>query len=345
MVLTRLLICSSLVCASKASTNVLKAHAYEAQLSSSVSREKQIIRILNYLPVVLHKNAPEPSPPGMPPAMPKSGTAPYNRPGQSPYEWDSIRSPEKMLTDLDGGTCGTFALSAAALLKQAGVPDEDIRIVSAVNLEDFSKICPGKAGEARVQNPETGASGHVFVLVKMGASWELINTSQNPFWDSRDPQGPASKELSILREYCVKNFPFEGENPFNPTGEKFLKCLADGRKKVVEAMTWGDLEAGKAESPESIEKRMNTAPTILNTESFPTLRNWMGPTYDPAGMLVFDVKKLSDYPLHSFEERLNYVASGDIKNPRCRWGKKELQLSLSKQRGSRGPKQMLFTSH
>lgn len=351
MVLTRLLICSSLFYLSNAWTNVLQERVAEARLVSDISREKQIIRTLNYVPTVIHKNAAPPPPPGMPPAFPKSGTAPFDRPSRHPYEWDSIRSPEKMLTDLDGGSCGSFALSAAALLKQAGVPDEDMRIVSAVNLDDYSKICPGKAGEPRVKNPDTGASGHVFLLVKMGDAWELVNTSQNPFWESRDPQGPAARELNALQAYCNKNFPFKGENPFNPSGEKYLKCFESGRNKVVDAMTWGDVEAAKAESPESIQKRMSTAPTILNTEAFPTLRNWMGPSYDPQGMLVFDLKKLSEYPLHSFEDRFNYVASGDIKDPHCRWGAKDLQLSLQKQRRGleavKGPKAkpLLFNNH
>jgi hypothetical protein len=92
-----------------------------------------------------------------------------------PYNLDSLRSPEQILAQKIGGSCGSTALAFAAILINAGVPDADVRVVPAVVNRDLGIICP-RAGSPRVDHPRSGASGHVFVAVRFpNGQWRLIN--------------------------------------------------------------------------------------------------------------------------------------------------------------------------
>lgn len=99
-----------------------------------------------------------------------------------PYEHDSLRSPQQVLCDQNSGFCNSRARVTAAILKASGVPEENLRIVSAVVNTEYPKICQVK-GQDRVAKPQTGASGHVYVLVKESnpnerpERWVLIDTS------------------------------------------------------------------------------------------------------------------------------------------------------------------------
>lgn len=105
---------------------------------------------------------------------PEPGTLPP--PFDLPYNLDSLRTPEEILSEKRGGYCNSKALAAAALLVQAGVPEDDVRVVEAVNDEDLAVICP-RRGEPRAEDPPTGASGHVFVAVRWtNGRWRLVNT-------------------------------------------------------------------------------------------------------------------------------------------------------------------------
>lgn len=93
-----------------------------------------------------------------------------------PYHLDSMRTPEEILSQKVGGSCGSSALAFAAILKSSGVDNKDIQIVNAVVNKDLSIICPS-ASKPRVQNPRSGAPGHVFVAIRFtGDRWKIINS-------------------------------------------------------------------------------------------------------------------------------------------------------------------------
>src|SRR5438477_405623 len=86
------------------------------------------------------------------------------------------------------------SLAAAAILRAANVPSENIRLIGSVNLTDYTQVCPGKAGEDRqtswivkdkegVEHKEDvhGTSGHVWLAMKLGNRWMLVNTTHDPF--------------------------------------------------------------------------------------------------------------------------------------------------------------------
>lgn len=93
-----------------------------------------------------------------------------------PYQLDSMRTPEQILEQKVGGSCGSSALAFAAILKASGVASKDIQIVNSVVNKDLAIICP-KAGLPRVQNPQSGAPGHVFVAIRFpNNKWKIINS-------------------------------------------------------------------------------------------------------------------------------------------------------------------------
>jgi hypothetical protein len=103
--------------------------------------------------------------------LPPKLQAPFN----NPYNLDSLRSPEEILAQRIGGSCGSTALAMAAILISAGVPEQDVRVVPAVVNSDLAIICPHR-GAPRVDHPRSGASGHVFLAIHFSNGvWRLIN--------------------------------------------------------------------------------------------------------------------------------------------------------------------------
>jgi hypothetical protein len=93
-----------------------------------------------------------------------------------PYHLDSLRTPEQILGEKRGGSCGSSALAFAEVLRSSGVDSKDIQIVNSVVNKDLAIICP-KKGEPRVKSPQSGAPGHVFVAVKFpDEKWVIINS-------------------------------------------------------------------------------------------------------------------------------------------------------------------------
>jgi hypothetical protein len=211
--------------------------------------------------------------------------------GTHPYEWDSLRSANQMLTDRNGGSCGTHGLSIAAITRKAGVPATEIYVVGAVQFPDYRQICPtarrqrqtrfsgGQNGQVSDVHP---ANGHVFLLTRLSSGWHLFNSTHNPLEGQRfDPQ--------------------------NTTAACALKLT--------------QFENVRFSSPEEIATSFRGAqPIQIPMQSFPSLVKWMQPQNGvlPA-MAVFAVWKFEDYPKHTIRDRLNLVASGDKANPICRW--------------------------
>lgn len=187
------------------------------------------------------------------------------------YHLDSLRTPEQILEQKVGGFCGSAALVFAAMLNQAGVPRENLAIVAGVYARDLSIICP-KAGVQRVENPRTGASGHVFVAVKFAENdWRLINT-------------------------------IDGTN--------------------YEWVSWF--------SPDQTESQIEKAPLQIPYSIYDKLP----PNQRSLPMVVFQSWPQNAVPIHTFDQRLDLIASGTINDSNspspnrsaniCRYGAAEM---------------------
>lgn len=96
-------------------------------------------------------------------------------PFDEPYHLDSLRTPEQILGQKIGGSCGSSALAFAAILKSSGVDQKNIQIVNAVVNDSLKIICP-TAKKPRVLNAKTGAQGHVFVALRFSdGKWKIID--------------------------------------------------------------------------------------------------------------------------------------------------------------------------
>lgn len=186
--------------------------------------------------------------------------APHGTPDHLPppydrkYHLDSLRTPEQILAQKIGGYCNNYALVFSAMLERAGVPPGDMRVVASVDDDDLAVICP-QAGVPRVEQPRTGASGHVFVAVKEPSGrWRLINTV--------------------------------------------------GGAKSHQSAPWPN--------PSVVVEKMRSGPLAVPSEAA------HGSPYEP--MTVFAVWRAGEEPLHTFEQRLNLIASGTLDGKLCRYG-------------------------
>ncbi|RPJ75597.1 MAG: hypothetical protein EHM20_08685 [Alphaproteobacteria bacterium] len=161
-----------------------------------------------------------------------------------------MRTPEEILSQKIGGSCGSAALAFAAILNFSGVSLNDIQIVEAVLNSDLKLICP-VAGKPREQNARTGASGHVFVAVRFSDNrWILINT------------------VDGSKNYSKANW---------PSPEEVHQTIKD---KILAV----PFEAYKS-APQSVFS---------------------------SGLTVFQSWSLNEVPIHTFEQRLDLIASGVI---------------------------------
>ncbi len=113
------------------------------------------------------------------------------------YEFDVGRTPEEALKEGMGGACNTHARTAALTLMKNGVPAEDLRIVSAVNNSSLDALCLGKKAKA-AQATRDGLAGHVFLLIKSGAGWYLVNTTTVPKTPPAQKFGPLGLEYAVF---------------------------------------------------------------------------------------------------------------------------------------------------
>jgi hypothetical protein len=215
---------------------------------------------------------------------------------KSIYELDSMRSPEQMVSERIGGYCGTAALSFAALLASSGIPKSDIRIVTAVNSDELPKICPGKAGDPKNPNYHGGASGHVFVMLRMNPndekSWSVINTTSDPL-SSPMNAGAHRAELKAFLEGIAHGYPQD------------MGLLKKMDSSDIEMTQWTDFPL----SPEKLETEMKFKPINIPDQ----ISNGM------SKMTIISVNTLDNYPRHTFSQRLNWIASGSIESGICRY--------------------------
>jgi hypothetical protein len=109
--------------------------------------------------------------------QPKQRQTRLSPPFDNPYHLDSLRTADEILSQKVGGSCGSTALSFAAILNESGVDEKDIQLVAAVLNPDLKAICP-QAGQPRAEHPDTGARGHVFVALRFSdGKWKIINTT------------------------------------------------------------------------------------------------------------------------------------------------------------------------
>ena len=169
---------------------------------------------------------------------------------ETPYHLDSLRTAEQILAQKRGGSCGSSALAFAAILNASGVETKDIQIVNSVVNKDLKIICP-TAGKPRVQNPLSGAPGHVFVAIRFSNNkWKVINS-------------------------------------------------IDG-SKYYERAAWY--------SPEVVKKKIQTSALEIPRPAFTKLPK---ETY-ASGLTVFQTWSLDEVQLHTFEQRYDLIASGNL---------------------------------
>jgi len=198
-----------------------------------------------------------------PQVFPGKLAAPYTK----PYDLDSQRTPEQILTQKAGGYCESAALVFSAMMERLGVKPEDLRVVAGVNAPDLEIVCP-VARRPRVEHPDTGASGHVFVALKFpNGEWRLINTIDGSHYESISWKTP----------------------------EELASQMANGPVQIPFSMY------------KNFPRKLRSVPMVV-------FRSW----------------KLAQVPLHTFEQRFDLIASGDLAQPECRYGSAEMR-KLKKQ--------------
>lgn len=67
------------------------------------------------------------------------------------HEYRDGRDLKEVLTHCDGGGCGSYALSAAGIARQSGVPSACIRMVGSVEEEAYKKLCPVAGRQRKIE--------------------------------------------------------------------------------------------------------------------------------------------------------------------------------------------------
>ena len=241
------------------------------------------------------------------------------------YEVDGLRAPEEMLRNRCGGACGTHALSFGKLLQASGISADRIRIVSAITDDDLVMLCPGQKKELRRFDYQNGASGHVFVMVKLDAhddkSWTLINTTQDPL--EKDFEG---HYRGVHGDQIQNLSPALSHNNSQTVTSSLLNSLnaSDIDQTNYSQFPW---------SAASLKQQISTTPVkipenILN--STPKMVGRPGHEVNFRKMTIFSVDKVDDYPKNDLDQRYNFAASGSKDSPTCRYSCKEIDSSKCK---------------
>lgn len=186
-------------------------------------------------------------------------------PFDNPYNLDSLRSPDEILSQKIGGYAGSAARSFVAILHEAGVPKENLQIVASVISPDLKVICP-KAGESRMQNPESEGRGHVFVAVKLEDNqWEILNPVDASVHYERatwmDPQAvkeKIQKEPVEIPKQVYLSLPFR---TFEPGLVVYQTWSLDEIPKYSFEQRFDLIASGVAAGDPSIRRCRFTAPT------------------------------------------------------------------------------------
>jgi hypothetical protein len=116
-----------------------------------------------------------------------------DQPLNTSYDFDANRTVGQMLEQGMGGSCNTHALVAAESLMRSGVPAADLRIVSAVDNRSLDALCFRRKQLSALKNDQS-LSGHVFLLLRSGAAWYLVNTTTVP---GTPPAEPFAHSLNL----------------------------------------------------------------------------------------------------------------------------------------------------
>lgn len=218
----------------------------------------------------------------------------------TPYHLDSKRTVEQMIAERIGGSCGTIGLVAGHALAAAGFPRQSLRVVGAVSALDYAQVCPDGKGRARSRaaNP---ARGHVFILFDTPAGAVLLNTTA----PLGPPGAPIQRELDErLLASPLEMAPFLG-------AEEIAARLAAGEPVAVP-------------DPSSHFPSLVAPP-----DGFPKRMNWEEVRRHMAGLAVFRVWRLDEFPVHDGQGRLDLVASGKLGDGKCRFDPREVFASLA----------------
>ena len=131
--------------------------------------------------------------------------SPDKLPVLTDYTSDAKRTADEALKSGQGGMCGVHALVAAKILRDHGVPESDMRIISTVQGNQLDYLCKDRGGkEWDRQKPRSHLSGHQFLLIKTKTvpveTWQLINTTTVPGTRVKKPDGQIEtvKELEAI---------------------------------------------------------------------------------------------------------------------------------------------------
>lgn len=232
----------------------------------------------------------------------------YRKNSSGTYDLDSNRTPEEMLNQRIGGSCGTEARVFAYLLEKLGVPSRDLRIVSAVCTEEYVKMCPLGHGSKLNKNYHGGASGHVFVLLRDDQIWRLINTTFSPF---DEKNGPHVKEIKAVRDHLHQKF----------TDKKAEEAARADALSVIRKLKFNDIESAIFDSATALEKKLSAGEVVKAPifESLPeTLPGENGPLH-LRNMLIYESVMPKQFKQHAWRDRYPIIASGAKNNNICRF--------------------------
>jgi len=228
----------------------------------------------------------------------------------NPYDLNSMRTPEEMISQKIGGGCQTQARVIAHLLTTLGVAPDEVRIVSTVSDDEYFHICPQGAGHPR-NRAYGGSQGHAFVLLKMGTGWKLINSTYAPLV-SNTPNGKHTIEIDGLKK-STRNFVSKAE----------YDSYQSKRDNLVSKLDTSDIEMVDFINPTELETRLNGS-KLVPVPEFESLPEKVpggiqGQTINFRKMSIFMESKSVTYPPHHLSERSNLIASGRVDSDICRF--------------------------
>jgi hypothetical protein len=232
----------------------------------------------------------------------KSSGAPF-----APYDLDSNRTPKEMLEQRIGGSCGTHARVFAELALNLGVPKNDIKIVSAVSNDEYALMCPNGMGSKIDKLYRGGASGHVFVLMKVSGEWKLVNTTYSPYDIKTGPRAAEIQELKRRHRTAASS-------------EDLSKVKADSLQ-FMRGLNISEIEAASFDEPTKLQKGL-VAGLPISVPEFQSLPESIPGRFGPIQfrkMTVFDISEPDKYLNHSWNDRYNLIASGKRESDTCRF--------------------------
>lgn len=287
-------------------------YAQLAQRAGITSKDSYTERAAKFLPVMnnwLHRydpNTPRPLDKVDEPrvkALYKRYNVPFNNSGRptldfTPYNLDSKRTAREMLTEQIGGSCGTHGLSMLEVLKMSGVKPEDMRLIGAVDQCAYRTLCPSKGADrlrpeddSRTKRTQPAAN---CPRESVSASGHVfISYKENGKWWMFDSAASCRPSPSGDSTDCFQKIEV-------PDPDRTSQEMSDGKPWIIPNQ-FRSLQS----IPEPGVKRALTE------------------------MVAFRVWKYGEYPVHSFLERYDMVASGETGNTKCRFDPNDVAKASS----------------